>query len=250
MGPGGEYLMSIRALNSLREEVQKGLSRIRRQALTNRWIAPHPQMWRAGGPGGRLGPFRELGPHLIIDILPNLDYYLVLSLERGLTESMILGRLRSMVYAPVRELVRRQVDSKVPADTYKLRNSMKEALTRRGGSIPDALPFHLELNTRGVPWANTVNNMPSEWLKHPGSHSGYGLFSKKTGRRLHDPGAKKGFYNEILLNAQNVAGKGVRNFRAWVTGKIGNTSVSATGLSKWNIVQRMFSIQPSRLLKK
>jgi hypothetical protein len=139
---------------------------------------------------------------------------------RKIAEIELREQIMKFVYQPTVDEMLQYIngpDSVVPRDSGRLRNVM--ALSIRGAAIaPGAAtytrignlhPFVVVLNTGTLNYAPFVNEMPSQWLQHPGNHgirlrSGWkaGRGPIKSGRTkvdpwLYDPNAQTDFFNIV-----------------------------------------------------
>lgn len=171
----------------------------------------HPQMWRARGPGGKLGPMGEMGEDVILEVTfipgkliklgpsgPVKD--IIASLKRSIETNFARG-----VHRPLEELIISKINTWVPMDTGNLRKQMI-AVTYNASATVDGMKegktYRMTAGTPGVKYASVVNKMPVTWLKHP---AGY---HRNIGRQkdpLNDPLAKEGWYDLTVLNARNKA---------------------------------------------
>jgi hypothetical protein len=198
---------------------QPARTAIRKVGVKQLKAGTHPQQWRQtgatpaktlSGHGAKLGPMGELGDDVILEVGLTMEGERLLKIrapEWSLNNIKTL--FRNEVYDPLQEHVDQKIDLWVPMDTGELRNSMHNALTPSGGSKTNDFPFKILLNTEGIPYAKPVNNMPSDWLQHPGGHF---INRGRFGGSLLDEDAKKGWYNLVLVNGRSEARKLVEGF--------------------------------------
>jgi hypothetical protein len=172
----------------------------------------HPQMWRAGSAGGRLGPMGELGDDVIIEMKFRHAIKFVFE-TTPLSERKVKTFIEDSIYTPLEDFLGEKINTWVPKDTGNLRRRLLGVINEGFSSIDRIstnIPFRVEVGTPGVPYAKVVNKMPKRWLQHPGGHP-----SGTKGRRgkvLYDPDAKKGWYSLLLLNGRRKATKLYKDF--------------------------------------
>lgn len=198
----------------------------------------HPQMWRAGGPGSRLGPMGELGDDVIIEIFLKPKAQQLVNATREISMRKIKTGIKQTIYNPLEKYLYGRIDLDVPSDTENLRKQIK-------GRINDAIitidqisttsPFRVVLGTPNVPYAGPVNRMPTSWLQHT---SGTG----RQGDPLNDPNAKKGWYNLTLLNGRNRA---MRLYKDFIRNDIVPMlrTVKALGAAPSAVARAMFKVK-------
>jgi hypothetical protein len=179
-------------------------------------LRTHSQMWRVtkhGGIGSRLGSTEFLENQIVIYIdlqLPVLmSYNEVLKKTppfREITESELLAMVIKNVYDPLYSDLDQMIDKVVPRDSGRLRLAMKYSIGKGGGgstSMTSSLsPFFVLINAGRLKYAGPVNQMPDEWLKHPGLH-GRTMQTKlgrgqKVKRPLNDPDAETGWFEKVV----------------------------------------------------
>lgn len=211
----------------------------------------HPDDWRVEGiegprkkiigAGGRLGPMGELGQSLIFSIhVTEYGKKLMLRGIREFTKTRVWKTFTNLVYDPLQVRMGDKVDKWVPADTKRLRQSMKASITPAGGSHVEMLDmigpngFTVLLGTPGIKYAKVVNRMPERWLRHPGKHSPG--TRGRTGKTLSDPQARKGWYNLVLLDSRSFVKSRMSIFRKRMTAVLGG------GRQGYNEFRRCFQI--------
>lgn len=115
--------------------------------------------------------------------------------------------------------IRPKIHDIVPKASGRLQRGMIATVNRCLRKITK-LPHILKLNTldslsHPIYYANPVNNMPTEWLVHPGTHidrtshegiSGvYRIYYHKSGPKLYhlnDPNAETDWYSKVIESAQ------------------------------------------------
>ncbi|MHA1382350.1 MAG: hypothetical protein ACTSR3_01190 [Candidatus Helarchaeota archaeon] len=188
----------------------------------------HSQMWRVSGieqprnkiigKGANLGAMGELGDDVIIYVVPT-DTFEDLIEQGFIKKKWVYRKFYNIVYRPLKNYVLAYINTWVPSDRGNLRKSMARSLTKRGGSIIGDFPFLMMLNTRGVEYANVVNNMPTSWLKHGGRGDIHPMMGRRVKSRhppnkvLYDPKAIHHFYDFILLNGRKKAKTLYKSFR-------------------------------------
>ena len=193
-------ISTLRKQHELRSKVHK----IGKKALK---AGTHPQMWRARGPGGKLGPVGELGEDVIIEVYMRGNAVKVINLERRLSLTTLKRIIATEVYRPLAQYIIEKINEWVPKDTGSLRDAMIGEV-KKGQPTIDQLssttPFRVVIGTPNIPYAGPVNKMPDSWLKHT---SGTGRF----GDPLNDPKAKREWYNLVRVNGRNKAQQLWRN---------------------------------------
>lgn len=186
-----------------------------------------------------LGPAGALGEDVILIIAKKLSLYQsnIIRLARmlypknSLIGYNIVSEMESFItYYIVRPLMRyllNQIDRIVPVDSGDLRASLRNTLKYGGTVIPQAFsqtqatkgifkgkpenapktrfPLRIVIGTPYLDYAKPVNNMPDEYLQHPGIHPT--SIGSHTGYRLNDPFAKSHFYDKILARGRYRAKK-------------------------------------------
>jgi len=161
---------------------------------------------RLQGPGATLGPMGALGDDVIVEVDLNISVMQQLKIMgvKELNQNALFRLMRKELYEPLKAYCITKINIWAPSDTDELRIALRTALTPAGGSQTNGFPLRVILNTRGIPYAGPVNNMPNSWLRHPAKHHrNVGRY----GSNLNDPGAVKGWYSLILLNGRKKAAK-------------------------------------------
>lgn len=174
---------------------QDALTRTRARTFSQ---GTHPQQRRTAA-GRHLGPMRELGDDIIISTNLTLNGLTLIGQGAYIPINKIESLYRRNVIDPLVKYMIDRIRIDVPKDTGDLQDSMIASL---GPSFSKkrSFPFQIVLNTKGISYANPVNNMPASWIKHT---SGTGKF----GASLYDPTAKNNWYQLVRLNGRNRAKK-------------------------------------------
>jgi hypothetical protein len=190
------------AVREKRKDVRKKVHDFGKKQLKR---GTHPQMWRAAGPGGRLGPMGPLGDDVIIEIKFKPAMKSAWDLTK-LNETETKTAIEDAIFTPLEEYLKSKIKVWVPKDTGNLRRQLLATVSNSFATIDHvstARPFRVSIGTPGVEYANVVNKMPTRWLQHPGTHP-----PGTKGRRrkpLNDPEARRGWYNLLLLNGRREA---------------------------------------------
>ena len=155
----------------------------------------HPQQWRVEtitgtrnkieGDFATLGPMGALGDDVICEII--LNYSLLQTFVTGIAnikEETIIRVMKNVLFQPVATYLHTKIDILAPLKSQALRKSLHNAVNN---SMMKGAPYRLVLNTDGVDYASVVNKMPTSSLIKSGMA----------------PGAKKGWYNLLLLEGRN-----------------------------------------------
>jgi hypothetical protein len=146
-----------------------------------------------------------LGPDRIIEVHVRKRVERFLKANRAFQS--VLRLFYTTVYEPLLKFTAGLIDEWVPADTGQLRFSMASSMTAAGGSkvrnMVSGNKFRVVLGTPGIAYASLVDRMPEPWMIHPAPY--HRNKSAMTGRALHDPGAREGWYGLILANARREA---------------------------------------------
>jgi hypothetical protein len=118
----------------------------------------------------------------------------------NITKSELWRIIENKMYVPLQEGFNAQVDSKAPKDTGRLREALKSSITQGGGShlLQTELyqsSYKVVMNTNNIPYAKPVNRMPTEWIRHPGTHGN--VSNSRRNGTLDDPEATTQWYNLI-----------------------------------------------------
>lgn len=213
---------------------QKAVRKVGLKALK---AGTHPQQYRnynapgqraVAGPLAKLGPMGELGDDIIMEVALTSAADQAMRQKtygREFTKTALQREFWQQVLNPLREQVEHKIDLWVPVDSGDLAESMKNALYPAGGSSDRGFPFKILLNTKDIPYAKVVNQMPAKYLKHPAPY--HRNTSSRTGNRLSDGSAVKGFYNIVLLFARNKAKELMKNYitylKSFVTFAVGTS---------------------------
>lgn len=192
---------------------------IRKKGVESFKDKTHPQMWRVnrhGGIGARLGPMGALGEDVILEVT-FLDTRIPPA-QRGLFKSLftqIESTFTGDVHDPLAAYMIGKIETWVPMDTGRLRNSMRSVVEASGGSVEGmrrGATYRMTLGTpsyqnRSVTYASVVNKMPTAWLRHPGNHRNVSYRKRVKGKPapLDDPEARTKFYDLIVVNSRNLA---------------------------------------------
>lgn len=177
-------------------------------------------------PQRRLGHAVALGDDIIVEIHFKPDRSLVQLAEalfanqkkkyKGTTEDYLKRQIRwASAYffkKAIEQEIRPRIHKLVPYATGRLQKGMVATVNRCVREI-NTLPHILKLNTMDnlnnpVYYANPVNNMPTEWLAHPGNHpmnKTTRLIYHKSGPvryDLYDPTAETDWYSKVIDSAQ------------------------------------------------
>lgn len=189
-----------------------------------------------------LGPAQQLGDDVVVEILPSANFRLLVQNSNAQQIRKDLPRLIQLINSKIKfswlglwralyNLYDRTYsymmplighpqggnEGYAPRDTGSLRRSMRNSLGEPISTIvhdvrdvvnalSSGAPFiRMVLSTPDIDYANPVNNMPTSWLAHPGSHPPG--TRGRLGTVLHDPNARKGWYNLILLRGRQFAKK-------------------------------------------
>lgn len=221
---------------------QKAVRKVGLKALK---AGTHPQQYRnynapgqraVAGPLAKLGAMGELGDDIILEVAntTNMEQAFRQKLYgKEFNRTLLQREFWQQVLNPLREQTEHKIDLWVPTDSGDLAQSMKDALYPSGGSVDRAFPFKIVLNTEGIPYANVVNKMPQSYLRHPAPY--HRNVSSKTGNKLSDSTAVKGFYNIVLLFARNKAKELMKNYinflKSFVTFAVGTAQADRVAKS-------------------
>jgi hypothetical protein len=175
----------------------------------------HPQMWRVTkqkGVGAKLGPMGQLGDDVIIEMLLT-D---VGQMYRDMASLNLYPLIFQTINKPLEAQVTNVITAYVPMDSGDLRKSMTASIWKAAPTakeISQMTPYIMSL-AADVPYASPVNQMPSSWLRHPGSHTpnARGAFIGKSGNTLNDPKATHNWFNLVRLRGRQVAQKLFQDF--------------------------------------
>jgi len=140
---------------------------------------------------------------------------------------MVWRDLTRLVYQPLIASMRPTVYKLTPSDMGRTRQSMMASMT------PAYLATYLELThfgdpvtrytvafgTPGIYYAKYINNMPTDWLRHPGKHKAGAR--GRMGRILNDPNAETQFYEKCLTYGRSVARSRWSIFQTHMIGILG-----------------------------
>ena len=194
---------------------KKGVLRVR----TFKYL-PHVSAQR------ELGHAVALGDDIIVEIHFKPDKSLVYLAEtlfrsqrkkwQGSFEDFLKRQIRiisaSFFKQAIEQEIRPRIHKLVPYASGRLQRGMVATINKCVSKI-NTLPHILKLNTldnlgNPVYYANPVNNMPTEWLAHPGTHSmnqTTRIYHHKTGPTrydLYDPTAETDWYSKVIDSAQ------------------------------------------------
>jgi len=222
---------------------------IGQQALRAGW---HPQMWRRRI---WLGPIGEFGDDIILQIKPtDIGLHLLQSGSKVISETNILKLIQRYIYKPLIKfsyayigMVRtNDPNGVVPEDSGTLRRTMQKAMTNDGGSNINSLTgktgFLVVMNTAELRYSKPVNQMPTEWLEHPGIHPPWRMKSRHDGHKLYDPNATSGWYDDVLSKSRNKARILYNNFIAGFTPMI-SPFAGALGISPNMFANMIFTVR-------
>ena len=173
-----------------------------------------------------LGHAVALGDDIIVEIHFKPDKSLVQLAEslfknqgkrwQGSFENYLKRHIRKISAYFFKQAIEREIRPRihklVPYATGRLQKGMIATVNRCVREI-NTLPHILKLNTldnlsNPVYYANPVNNMPTEWLAHPGTHSlekTKRIIYHKSGPKLYDlfdPTAETDWYSKVIDSAQ------------------------------------------------
>jgi len=136
---------------------------------------------------------------------------------RKLDERELLNLIRFRVYNPLIQFMFGDIEMKAPEDTGRLRDAMRISL-KQHSQTASLNPFYVVINTGGLTYVRFVNEMPNEWLQHPGSHGiktsyregrrtrrSNTVRNRRGGRALYDPYAEHHWFNNIVKDGRNYA---------------------------------------------
>ena len=155
------------------------------------------------------GVAKELGPKLIFELSPTSEFSKYYKLRRDSSaedvkrvlkhtkeaiEKMLAGLL---IYADY------IINKYVPKDSGDLRKALLKSIKK---SKVSNFRTRVVIETKGIEYANPVNNMPEKMIRHDKSgKKGRRGISRKTGKRLHDPKAVFNWWQMIDMQLNTKA---------------------------------------------
>jgi len=177
---------------------------------------------KQGGPGVQLGPGGDFGEDLLFGVvarIPEIELIMLL----GLPYKFFVNLLNKNIYIPLMYRLDPLIDKIAPKDSGALRESLNESLYMKYKQSSKTQVFELDVDTpykivlatERINYARWVNEMPSQWLRHPGLH-------KKKNMRLYDPDAQHHFYQKLKKEADKSINLGIRKFKNEFRIKVGS----------------------------
>lgn len=134
--------------------------------------------------------------------------YKMFTNNRFPTEAELTRLVQTKVLIPLQTYMFSLINMLVPRDSARLRNAFEISI-REHSHTGNLNPFLVVMDSGDVNYASYVNEMPSTWLQHPGTHNPFSPRTrkgrKKTPLFLNDPLAQTHFFQKIVEQSQRQA---------------------------------------------